>query len=203
MLYLTGSWQGATEPYLDAGLLGVLNTPTTGKRIRRGWIWAADNGAFNADTYVGDEAWFSWLSRQNPEGCLFATAPDVMGNHEATVARSAPYLARIREAGFPNAFVFQDGATTDTIPWGSFDWAFVGGTDAFKLGGADALILEARERGKRVHVGRVNSGKRFERFALLGADSADGTFLAFGPSVNLPHVLSWIVKDRTQGVLWK
>ena len=38
-----------------------------------------------------------------------------------------------------------------------------------------------------------------------GLDSADGTFLSFGPDKNLPQLLNWldhIEADRRQGDLW-
>jgi hypothetical protein len=201
-MYLAGNKNKAWRHLLDAGEIGLLNTPANNYVIESGWTWAADNGCFNDRTYVGDDRWFAWLSRQDPENCLFATAPDVVGDHVATVERSAQWLEQIRAAGFPAAFVLQDGATPDTVPWADFDVAFVGGTDSFKLGGADELIAEAQRRGKRVHVGRVNSGKRYERFAALGVESCDGTFLGFGPDANLPHLESWIRKHRQQPALW-
>jgi len=200
-MYLTGNKNKAWLHLLDGGVLGLLNTPANGYIIKDGWTWAADNGCFNERTYVGDEAWFQWLSKQDPAGCLFATAPDVVGDHHATVERSAPWLPKIRALGFPAAFVLQDGATIENVPWLAFDVAFIGGSDEFKLGGADDLIAEAQRRDMRVHVGRVNSGRRFERFAVMGVDSADGTFLGFGPDTNLPKLLSWIERHATQPAL--
>jgi hypothetical protein len=41
-------------------------------------------------------------------------------------------------------------------------------------------------------MGRVNSQKRFSYAQSIGCDSADGTFLAFGPTQNLPRLLSWV-----------
>jgi hypothetical protein len=202
VMYLTGNKNPAWTHLYDDGTLGLLNTPANSYVVKSGWVWAADNGCFNERTYAGDDRWFAWLSRQDPTGCLFATAPDVVGDHDATLERSLPWLPRIRALGYPAAFVLQDGATAENVPWDEFDVAFVGGSDAFKLGGADELIREAQRRNKRVHVGRVNSGKRYERFALMGVDSADGTFLAFGPEKNLPHLLSWVRKHVTHQTLW-
>lgn len=202
-MYLTGSWSSpGLRPHLDRGVIGVMTNPKIGNFRDPAWAWAADNGCFNAKTYVGDGAWFAWLTRQDPTGCLFAVAPDVVADHEATIARSLPWLARIRSADFPAAFVLQNGATVDSVPWDAFDVAFIGGDDAFKLGGADHLIAEAQARGKAVHVGRVNSDRRFQRFALMGVDSCDGTFLAFGPETNTPRLLAWIRRHATQPALW-
>jgi hypothetical protein len=201
-MYLTGSVGKAVEPYLDNGIVGYLRAPKGGRTLRPGWVWAADNGCFNAATYVGDDRWYAWLAAQDPTGCLFATAPDVVGDHDATLVRSLPWLSQIRALGFPAAFVLQNGATVANVPWSAFDVAFIGGDDSFKLGGADHLIREAQRRGKPVHVGRVNSGQRYERFAHMGVDSCDGTFLAFGPDVNVPKLLSWVRKHATHPTLW-
>lgn len=202
MIYLTGSWQKSMNHLLDAKVLGVLNTPRTNKAIGDGWVFAIDNGCFNARTYVGDDRWFAWMKEQPRQDCLFAVAPDVVEDHAATVERSSEWLPIIRREGFRAAFVLQDGACVETVPWDAFDVAFVGGSDAFKLGGADQLIAYAKSIGKWVHVGRVNSQKRFERFAWLGADSCDGTFLAFGHDANLPALLAWVRKVQTQPTLW-
>lgn len=202
MMYLAGNKNKKWLHLLDSQIIGLLNTPANGYVVESHWVWAADNGCFNERTYVGDDKWFSWLVRQDPANCLFATAPDVVADHDATVKRSLPWLPRIRKAGFRSAFVLQDGATLENVPWDSFDVAFVGGTDSFKLGGADDLIFEAHRRGKDVHVGRVNSGRRFERFAMMGVESCDGTFLGFGPDRNLPKLESWIRKHESQPGLW-
>ena len=202
MIYLTGNKGKAWRHLLDDGTLGLLNTPANSYIVEPGWTWAADNGCFNERTYVGDDKWFFWLSQQDPRMCLFATAPDVVGDHAATLERSKPWLKQIRALGFPAAFVLQDGATATNVPWDLFDVAFIGGSNAFKLGGADDLIREAHQRGKRVHVGRVNSGKRYERFAAMAVESCDGTFLGFGPDTNLPQLESWIRKHRLQPYLW-
>ncbi len=43
-----------------------------------------------------------------------------------------------------------------------------------------------------VHCGRVNSLKRLRYAASIGCQSADGTFLAYGPDRNLPVLLGWL-----------
>lgn len=199
MLYLTGVSNPKVRPHLDARRLGLLNTPASCYAIREGWTWAADSGLFNEATYVGDEAYLAWLDRQPRTGCLFATAPDVVGDAVASLARSMPFLDRIRGLGYPVALVTQDGMTPDMVPWSEVDVLFIGGTNAHKLGQeARTLIAAAKAHGKRVHVGRVNSWRRFSAFAALGCDTADGTFLAFSPDVNLPVVVGWVERHRTQ-----
>jgi hypothetical protein len=159
-LYLTGAAPPDARHLLDSGLIGLIATPKqTGTGLSAGWIWAADNGCFNAKTYVGDLRWFSWLADNAPHAsrCLFATAPDVVGDHAATLARSLPWLPRIRSLGYPAAFVAQNGATVDNVPWDAFDVLFIGGDTEWKLGpDAQSLTFHAKGVGKRVHMGRVN-----------------------------------------------
>lgn len=200
MRYLTGVSNPNVRPHLDSGRLGLLNTPASRYVIREGWTWAADSGLFNEATYVGDDAYLAWLDRQPfKEACLFATAPDVVGDAEASLARSIPYLELIRSLGYPVALVTQDGMTADMVPWDAMDVLFIGGSNDHKLGAeAQALIAAAKEHGKQIHVGRVNSWRRFSAFSALGCDTCDGTFLAFSPDVNLPIVLSWVERCETQ-----
>lgn len=204
-MYLTGNRVQGTKELLDARRLGLLNTPKNAYTIGDGWVWAADNGCFGKG-YPGDEAWVAWLDSFTPgqrAACLFATAPDVVGDAQRSLARSRPFLGLIRELGYSAALVTQDGMTPDMVPWSDVDWLFIGGTDAHKLGReAKTLIAVAKAQGKRIHVGRVNSQRRYLAFASLGCDTADGTFLGFGPSVNLPRLLNWLHLYETQPFLF-
>lgn len=157
--YLSGSVPPDARHLLDSGLVGFMSSPNIGNKIGDGWTWAADNGCFNARTYVGDFRWFTWLADNADKAhrCLFAVAPDVVGDHDATLARSTPWLPRIRALGYPAAFVAQNGATVDNVPWDAFDVLFIGGDTAWKLGPqAQSLAYYAKGVGKRVHMGRVN-----------------------------------------------
>lgn len=187
---------------MSAGELGCITTPADWTfRPPPGAEWCADNGCFGAG-YPGDEAWWQWVSALPTEGCAFVAAPDVVGDAAATLERSRPWLARVRGLGFPAAFVAQNGAEVVGVPWGEFDVLFLGGDTAWKLGPhARALAAEAKARGKRVHMGRVNSARRMRYAAAIGCDSADGTYIAFGPDRNLPIVLGWLREVR-QEVLW-
>lgn len=175
-------------------VLGFIDTPAQ-RRIRpEGVIWCADNGCFGKG-YPGDEKWLAWLAKNahDAERCLFATAPDVVGDAVATLARSAPFLPKIREMGYPAALVAQDGLEDLEVPWDTFDALFIGGSTEWKLSEAVAdLVGEAKRRGKYVHMGRVNSGKRFRYAESIGCDSVDGTFLTFGPNTNLPRLMKWL-----------
>jgi hypothetical protein len=179
---------------MSAGQIGYIATPNQGNRRPEGATWIADNGCFSTN-YVGDAQWFSWLRARTSvrESCWFATAPDVVGDAAATLERSLPWLPRIRELGYPAALVAQDGLERLDIPWAEFDVLFVGGTTDWKMGAfALQIVREAQSEGKRVHFGRVNSLLRYRYAQAIGAQSVDGTYLTFGPSVNLPRLLGWV-----------
>jgi hypothetical protein len=163
--------------------------------------WAADNGCYtNPDRslqgYLRFLAQFSDKARSR---CLFATALDVVGDHTATRRRSIPCLTPIRNLGYSVAYVAQNGAESapSMIPWDQIDTLFIGGTTEWKLGeGAKQLARVAHQKGKWVHMGRVNSRRRYLHAATF-CDSADGTFIAFGPDKNTPIVLSWIAEEQS------
>jgi hypothetical protein len=172
----------------------MIATPAQGNVIPPNAAWCADNGCFG-DGYPGDEAFLTWLAEraEHAAHCAFVVAPDVVCDAQATLDRSAPMLPRIQAAGYPVALVAQNGLECLTVPWSTFDALFIGGDTPWKLGpAAHALAGEAKARGKWVHMGRVNSLRRLRYADAIGCDSADGTFLAFGPDVNLPEVLGWL-----------
>jgi len=176
------------------GLIGQMCTPAERRVPLPGASWAADNGCFGKG-YPGDPAWLAWLDELSPHAarCLFATAPDVVGHAAATLARSLPHLPAIRALGYPAALVAQDGLEHLDVPWDAFDVLFIGGTTEWKLSkAATGLVAEAKRRGKWVHMGRVNSRRRWSYAEYIGCDSVDGTFLAFGPDANLPRLTRWV-----------
>jgi hypothetical protein len=174
--------------------LGMIDTPRQGNKRPKGVVWCADNGCFGTG-YPGDEAWLAWLDRNADDAplCAFATAPDVVGDATATMRRSRPFLSAIRDRGYPAALVAQDGLENLSVPWDEIDALFIGGSTDWKLSApAETLCREAQTRGKWVHMGRVNSRKRLLIAKRWGCDSADGTYIAFGPDINLPKVLTWL-----------
>jgi hypothetical protein len=196
------------EEVMMTGQLAYIDTPDQHNTRFPGVHWCADNGCFGA--HFSYDKWFRWLTAQAPDAgnCQFATAPDVVGDAEATLLRSTPWLGKIRALGFPVAYVAQDGFDPDVIPWDDIDVIFIGGTDDYKIGGranvhmdgtvtvpapSELAIRSAQEHGKKVHVGRVNSRKRFRYFTSLGVDTMDGTYLLHGHPLgaNLDYLLSW------------
>lgn len=174
------------------GDLLYIDTPLQGNRRPDDVTWMADNGCFSDKWDEG--RWWAWLqaNAHAADTCLFAVAPDVVADAWRSHMRSYPWLAKIRKLGYPVAYVLQDNAEKHPIPWNDFDVAFVGGTTEWKLGPqARELVAEAKRRGKRVHMGRVNSERRWRYAHAIGCDTVDGTFLTFGPDVNLPRLLSW------------
>jgi hypothetical protein len=191
-VYLANASSPKVRDAMRAGLLGQMVTPAEGRKPLPGVPYGADNGRYGKG-YPGDAEWFTWLDSLPREHCLFAVAPDVVADAAATLAESLPWLPRIRALGFPAAFVAQDGLEHLDVPWDQFDVMFIGGTTAWKLSAhAARLAREAKDRGKRVHMGRVNSGRRKAIADLFECDTVDGTFLAFGPDVNLPRLLRWM-----------
>lgn len=184
---------------MSAGLIGCITTPKQGNKVPDGAWWCADNGKYGKG-WPGQEKWWAWLkgmvATYGPEKCLFATAPDVVCNAGLTFALSLPWLGPIRGLGIPVAFVAQNGSENGLIPWAGLDVLFVGGDTEWKLTVGCELAAEAKARGKRVHVGRVNSMKRWHHVEAWGADTCDGTYLTFGPNINLPRLLAWGAAPR-------
>jgi hypothetical protein len=198
---------------MEARVLGYIDTPAQGNKRPPGLVWCADNGCFS-DKW--DEAkWWAFLEANThaAKDCLFAVAPDVVADADATIERSRPWMQKIRALGYPVAFVAQDGLAcwggellTDgfksSVAWEEFDVLFIGGSTDWKLGAhARVIVAEAKRRGKWVHMGRVNSERRFEYARAIGCRSVDGTYLTFGPDVNLPKLLAW-TRNNDQGALF-
>jgi hypothetical protein len=94
--------------------------------------------------------------------------------------------------GYPAALVGQDGLERLTVPWDEFDVLFIGGSTEWKLSdAARQLAAEAKRRNKGVHMGRVNSRKRWLIAESFGCDTADGTFLTYHPDGNLERCRAW------------
>lgn len=186
MIYLSG----AVGPWHHPDF-GFMFTPQMGNILPANVLWAADNGRFAAPEKYTHRGYLEWLRSRPPCNCLFATAPDCLGNHVETVQLSTPLLPWLRAVGYSPAFVAQDGWDEATVPWALFDWLFIGGSTEFKLGLGLTAARQAQRRGKNVHMGRVNSYKRFCIAADAGCVSVDGTFLKFGPKKNWPRLCSW------------
>jgi len=227
MLLLVSGAMPTVEALAKAGTpnLGAFWTPATGNDLARieGWgvPYGIDNGCFilkkdNSPAarrkvmdgfmrFVWQKVWGRTV------GPAFVCVPDVVGCHEGTAFCFASWWPLLAPLRLPLAFVAQNGATPDNIPWTLFDTLFVGGTTEGDEGGewktspaAAAVIREAKARRKWVHVGRVNSETRVRWCVANGADSIDGSGFSYHPDTNIPKGLEWIgraIKDKAEGRL--
>lgn len=208
--YLSGCTNPLLEQAVEDGLnVGLLVQPRSGYagRVDRFPVWAADNGAFSKVAKFDAAGFRKMLADprlQAAKGtCQFVVAPDrlvvladgtVVGDAAGTLEDFAAWATEIRAMGFPVALVAQDGLEDmlHLVDWDLVDVLFLGGSTDWKLSaGAAAVTQEAKARGKRVHMGRVNSAKRLGIAQGFGCDTADGTFLGFGPAKNLPKLMRW------------
>jgi hypothetical protein len=175
MMYLTPQY----KPNLPAHY-GQLMTPAGGAKTPVLEKFAVDNGVFSGR--FDAERFVKWLDKLKPSQhrCLFVVAPDVVGDHAATLARYTEWYPRLRAGGWPVAFAAQDGSESDPLP--ECQAVFIGGSTEWKLSPAAlSVIHRARAVGVWVHVGRVNTQRRIRHFQLAGVDSVDGTCVAFEP----------------------
>ena len=180
MIYLAPN--NTPTPETHFGLLISLNSQREIKKPQ----WAIDNGRFSkrgVNKAWTVEKWEKMLVKyQNQTGCVFCVVPDVPYNAAATLAMFPQYHAIVKSYGYPSAICTQDGMTPNDISWQDISAVFIGGSDKHKLGKeAVVIMMEAIQRGKWVHVGRVNSPSRIMQFWY--ADSVDGTTLAIEKSI--------------------
>lgn len=196
MLYLSGcipAKEHLQHELHNAGI-GAMLTPFSQRHAPAHWTWAADNGCFA--TRWDATTWLNWLkSKHAPETAVFATVPDVVSDHHATLLRWEQWFPVVKDLGYKPAFVLQDGAKIDDVPWDELEVLFIGGSTDFKLSSAAAQATQhAKQLGKWVHMGRVNSYRRMKLAKQWDVDSTDGTYLAFGPDVNTPRLLAMLAK---------
>lgn len=179
--------------------LGAIVTPEQGNRVEFGIKTVVDNGCFTRpDSFTVDG--YRRLTRDYPDS-IFATVPDVVADWAGTLARWRSFPKQ--DWPVPLAIVLQDGATVSTVPWHEIGAVFVGGTTDWKLGPqARSIVAAANERGVWAHMGRVNSHQRLRYASWIGCDSADGTFLVFGPDGNLVRLLRWLNEVNSQPPLF-
>jgi len=189
VLYLATASGPKVRDAMTRGLIGQMVTPDAGNRIVPGVTWAFDNGCFSSQWTPG--LWLRTLDRyQDTPGCVFAVVPDVVADAASTDLRWHRWAGEVADRGYTPAYVVQNGC--DGIP-DNAGAVFIGGDTAWKLGPeARHLAGMANRNGLWLHAGRVNSLRRLRYMADLGCDSADGTYLAFGPDTNLPKLLAWL-----------
>jgi hypothetical protein len=204
MIYYANPCVDAARDAMLRGELGCITTPSQGNvTFPAEWDTIADNGCFSGQWT--ERAWFSWLL-DLPRTIRWAVCPDVFDPsgapcHEPTVERWNQYAPKMMRHGFTPAFVAQVGCTPNTIPT-DVEVLFLGGTTKWKLShNATCCVAEIRRRGGWAHMGRVNSERRLTAARSMGCDSVDGTYLTFGPDVNLPKLLGWLDRASAQPML--
>lgn len=157
-------------------VIGQLCTPLT-RRENWGGVFAIDNGAFSG---LNKQGFYRCLKKHEPymEKCLFVAVPDIVGNHRRTdelyglITQEEEMLPWTKKW----SFVAQDGIEDARIDWYAINYLFIGGTDRFKdSSAAYDVVKTAKALDIPVHVGRVNTAKRFLKYADLGADTCDGS----------------------------
>lgn len=196
MMYIGTPSGPAIREAMSRGELGCITTPAQGNRVPDGAPWAADNGKFGKG-WPGPVAWWQWVNRQvrkyGADRCLWVLAPDVPFDAAGTLDESRPWLARIRALGVPAAFAAQDGCEAGLIPWGEFDVIFIAGSTDWKTGPvAERVCRDARDRGIKVHMGRVNTRNRLRTAEWFGCDSCDGTTFTRGGDGNWHQLAPWM-----------
>ena len=192
----TATMRGLVQRYRD--YLGVLMTPQNGNRICSLPLpWALDNAAFSRPD--DDKFWRvcmrSWdVCEYHPP--MWVAVPDVVGSHSETLrlfdAWCDQWLTEIGYIPWRLAFVLQDGCRAGDVPWSEICAVFVGGSTRFKLRETGDLIAEAKDRGKLVHVGRVNTLRRLRFAHDAGADSVDGTSFSMFPATYIARACEFL-----------
>jgi hypothetical protein len=174
-----------------------------------GLWWAADNDALQGldpDAYL---RMLDQIAAADRSRLLFVTVPDAARmtpqgpevSCEGTLWLFRSWLAALRKRRLPAALVAQDGLTVEQTPWDDIAALFIGGTDTWKDGPqVEALITAAQAREVWVHVGRINTWRRFRHFDALGIDSFDGSQFSTWPDTYIPEWLERIAAGRQMSI---
>lgn len=195
MIYLSGApFKGKHDQ------IGLMATPDTGNVLPPDTWWAFDNACFNHSGEFDFERWRRVLNlrlAESPNRCLFVVAPDVPFDAEGTVRRFSQYRDQLVAMNLPLAFVTQDGMGSEDVPWRDVAVVFVGGSTLWKTSVESiGIIAEAKRRRLWAHMGRVNGYQRLRDADAMGCDSADGTFLKFGPDTNWQRLIGWLALNN-------
>ena len=192
MLLLVSGATVSGGRYLTHPNFGRLKTPANGNSITTiiaaGVPWACGNDCYVALKRAAYVRMLRVVAGQ--PGLLWVTAPDVVADADATIARFQLWRPALDYYALPIAFVAQDGQEHRPVPWDAIRCLFIGGSTAWKEGPhATRLIHEAHGRGKWVHVGRVNTLRRYWWLSSLPIDSIDGTCFSKWPDKFIPWML--------------
>ncbi|MBO9609179.1 MAG: hypothetical protein J7639_24705 [Paenibacillaceae bacterium] len=197
MLLLVSGASKTVRKHANSKHLGCLLTPQNGNTVDSfgGLPWAADNGCFNGFNPV---AFVRMLEKIRDSSPIFIATPDVVAEAAATLELFMVWAPVIRWYEFPVALVLQNGQEFLPVPWDQVNAVFIGGDTTWKLGpAARRLVHEARQRGKWVHMGRVNSLVRLGYARDIGCQSVDGSGYSMFPDTNIPEALRFLEAEQT------
>jgi len=137
--------------------------------------YGLDNGAF---TEFNEPAFVRMaLKAKHDPLCDWIVMPDYLGDSGSTTVLFHYWINEL-ELEDKRAYVAQDGASVDCVPWDLIECVFIGGTNHFKESpAAMAICRKAKELDKWIHVGRVNTPMKIFYWAII-ADSFDGSGIA-------------------------
>lgn len=177
--------------------LGQLITPQDGNRIIEGLPFAADNAAYSNWNEI---KFLKMLDKLNGKNPLWVASPDVVGDAIATGKLFDLWHYEISvKRKLPIALVLQNGQEAIGLPSSSkYDAVFIGGDNNFKLGKyvKNYCIPRAKENGKWVHMGRVNSWKRLQYAYEIGCDSVDGSGFSRFPDTYILRYITYLEKPQ-------
>jgi hypothetical protein len=208
MLLLVSGASATQRRYPGHPRLGWLRTPRNRNSIagitESGVPWACDNDCYQRLDRAAYLAMLRQVAAADRSRLLWVTAPDVVADARSTLARFRLWRPVLAYYKLPIAFVAQDGQGDLAVPWDQLQCLFVGGSTAWKLGPcAEQLIYEAHDRGKWVHIGRVNTLRRMWWFSSLPVDSIDGSCFSKWPDKFIPWMLGRLggVQHRMEDLL--
>lgn len=132
---------------------------------------------------------------------LFAVAPDVPYNGEATYAELDKHAPLLRELfpTIPLALAVQDGMTPKVGAYvakkAGCSAIFVAGSDAWKELTVWEWVDRAHRLGMLCHGARANETRRIELFRRAGCDTADGTGIWRGDKQQKGRVLRALIQE--------
>jgi hypothetical protein len=185
-----------------ANSIGLLISPNGWKYSPDVIPYALDNGAYYAFTKneEWDERGFYEMLDKVPQQKkpLWVACPDKVMDKEQTFKLWEKHSPRIKDMGFRNAFVLQDGMTREEVPKDA-EVLFVGGSFEWKW----KMLPEICTWGKRVHCGRVNSYEGLWICDENGVESCDGTGWVRGGIKRMQPLINFLEEKYGNGRIQK
>ncbi len=151
----------------------------TGCLRNEGFAYGLDNGAWTsfAQGRPFDERLFGIALTKMGQGADWTVIPDIVAGGIPSLEFSLSWMRRVLDATERGLIAVQDGMSIEDVRGflGSRVGIFVGGSTEWKERTLESWAQLGRSLGCWVHVGRVNSQRRINLCAHVGATSFDGT----------------------------